>query len=156
MRSDTERSICRVGDQPDKRFAANEHGKHSIPELLHGEERRVYGDNMCHKKKELITKKVPHSKDFTNERWRWKGWVNEDTKRKNRTKSRVRAKVEHVFAVVMRQWGYTKVRYRRLAKNATRAFVARALANVYMTRPRCAGGSASELRGAPDFGGEEA
>jgi IS5 family transposase len=32
-----------------------------------------------------------------------------------------------VFAVVKRRWGFTKVRYRGLAKNATRAFTARAL-----------------------------
>lgn len=42
--------------------------------------------------------------------------------------------VEHVFAVVKRLWGFTKVRYRRLAKNANRAFVALALANVYLSR----------------------
>jgi len=119
--------------------AANEHDKHSIPTLLHGEERRVYGDSAYHSQKELIASKAPHAKDFTNERWRWKGWVDEEAKRKNRTKSRVRAKVEHMFAVVKRQWGFTKVRYRGLAKNATRAFVALALANVYLTRPRCAG-----------------
>jgi transposase, IS5 family len=119
--------------------AANEHDKHSIPALLHGEERRMYGDSAYHNQKDLLASKAPHAKDFTNERTRWKGWVDEEAKRKNRTKSRVRAKVEHVFAVVKRQWGFTKVRYRGLAKNATRAFVALALANVYMTRPRCAG-----------------
>ena len=41
----------------------------------------------------------------------------------NRSKSRVRSKVEHVFAVVKRLWGFNKTRYRGLAKNATRAFV---------------------------------
>jgi IS5 family transposase len=119
--------------------AANEHDKHSIPELLHGEERRMYGDSAYHHQKDLIATKAPLAKDFTNERTRWKGWVDEEAKRKNRTKSRVRAKVEHVFAVVKRQWGFTKVRYRGLAKNTTRAFVALALANVYLTRPRYAG-----------------
>ena len=119
--------------------AANEHDKHSIPDLLHGEERRVYGDSAYHSQKELIAIKAPHAQDFTNERTRWKGWVDEEAKRKNKTKSKVRAKVEHVFAVVKRQWGFTKVRYRGLAKNATRAFVALALANLYLTRPRYAG-----------------
>ena len=42
--------------------------------------------------------------------------------------------MEHVFAVVKRQWGFNKVRYRGLAKNATRAFVALGLANLYMAR----------------------
>ncbi len=119
--------------------AANEHDKHSIPELLHGEERRVYGDSAYHSQKVLIASKAPHAQDFTNERTRWKGYVDEEAKRKNRTKSKVRAKVEHVFAVVKRQWGFTKVRYRGLAKNATRALVALALANLYLTRPRYAG-----------------
>lgn len=119
--------------------AANEHDKHSIPELLHGEERRVYGDSAYHSQKELIASKAPHAQDFTNERTRWKGWVDEEAKRKNKTKSKVRAKVEHVFAVVKRLWGFTKVRYRGLEKNTTRTFVALALANLYLTRPRYAG-----------------
>jgi transposase, IS5 family len=119
--------------------AANEHDKHSIPDLLHGEERRVYGDSAYHSQKELIAGKAPHAQDYTNERTRWKGWVDEEAKRKNKTKSKVRAKVEHVFAVVKRQWGFTKVRYRGLAKNTTRALVALALANLYLTRPRYAG-----------------
>ena len=119
--------------------AAHENDKHSIPELLHGEERRMYGDSAYHNRKDLLASKVQHAKDFTNGRTRWKGWVDEEATRKNQTESRVRAKVEHVFAVVKRQWGFTKVRYRGLAKNATRAFVALALANLYMTRPRCAG-----------------
>lgn len=119
--------------------AANEHDKHSIPDLLHGEERRVYGDSAYHSQKELIAGKAPHAQDFTNERTRWKGWADEEAKRKNKTKSKVRAKVEHVFAVVKRLWGFTKVRYRGLEKNTTRAFVALALANLYLTRPRYAG-----------------
>ena len=119
--------------------AANEHDKHSIPDLLHGEERRVYGDSAYHSQKSLIASKAPHAQDFTNERTRWKGWVDEEAKRKNKTKSKVRAKVEHVFAVVKRLWGFTKVRYRGLEKNTTRAFVALALANLYLTRPRTAG-----------------
>jgi IS5 family transposase len=52
----------------------------------------------------------------------------------NRAKSKVRARVEHVFAVVKRLWGFDKVRYRGLAKNATRSFVALGLANLYLAR----------------------
>lgn len=50
------------------------------------------------------------------------------------TKSRARARVEHVFAVVKKLWGFTKIRYRGLQKNATRAFTALAPANIYMCR----------------------
>lgn len=52
----------------------------------------------------------------------------------NHAKSKVRARVEHVFAVVKRLWGFDKVRYRGLAKNATRSFVALGLANLYLAR----------------------
>lgn len=43
---------------------------------------------------------------------------------RNRTKSRTRARVEHPFLVLKRLWGFAKVRYRGLAKNANRAFTA--------------------------------
>ena len=56
------------------------------------------------------------------------------SKTKKRNKSRIRARVEHVFGVVKRLWGFSKVRYRGLQKNATRAFTALALANIYMSR----------------------
>ena len=49
---------------------------------------------------------------------------------------KVRARVEHVFAVVKRLWGFAKVRYRGLAKNATRSFVVLGLANIYLARQR--------------------
>jgi IS5 family transposase len=62
------------------------------------------------------------------------GIVDEGERANNRNKSRVRARVEHVFAVVKRLWGVNKVRYRGLAKNSTRAFAALGLANIYMVR----------------------
>lgn len=62
--------------------------------------------------------------------------MNEVLKARNRNKSKIRARVEHVFGVVKRLWGFGKVRYRGLAKNATRAFTALALANIYLSRQR--------------------
>lgn len=116
--------------------AANVHDKHPLPDLLHGEERRVYGDSAYQSQKALIASKAPHARDFTNERTRRGGEVDEVKRAKNRHKSRIRARVEHVFAVVKRLWGFTKVRYRGLQKNATRAFTALALANLYLCRGR--------------------
>lgn len=115
--------------------SANVHDKHPLPDLLHGNERRVYGDNQYASQKDLIASKAPHAKDFTNERVRnHLGEVNEALRTKNRNKSRIRARVEHVFGVVKRLWGFNKVRYRGLAKNATRAFTVLALANIYLGR----------------------
>jgi IS5 family transposase len=116
--------------------AANVHDKHPLPQLLHGNEQRVYGDSAYASQKELIASKAAKARDFTNQRTRKAGEVDEVTRAKNRNKSRVRARVEHVFAVVKRLWGFSKVRYRGLAKNATRSFVALGLANIYLARQR--------------------
>ena len=51
-------------------------------------------------------------------------------------KASVRAKVEHSIGVVKRVFGFSKVRYRGLDKNANRVFVACALANLFMVRKR--------------------
>ena len=115
---------------------ANVHDKHPLPDLLHGQERRVYGDSAYASQKKLIEGKAPKAKDFTNQRTRRNGVVDETLKAKNRNKSRIRSRVEHVFGVVKRLWGFGKVRYRGLAKNATRAFTALALANIYLSRQR--------------------
>ncbi len=54
----------------------------------------------------------------------------------NRSRSRTRARGEHAFHVVKCLWGFTKVRYRGLAKNTARLFTAFALANLYLVRRR--------------------
>ena len=114
--------------------AANVHDKHPLPDLLHGAERRVYGDSAYASQKGLIEGKAPNARDFTNQRVRKDDEAREVKRSKNRNKSRVRARVEHVFAVVKRLWGFGKVRYRGLAKNATRSFVVLGLANLYLAR----------------------
>ena len=116
--------------------SANIHDKHPLPDLLHGNEHRVYGDSAYASQKDLILSKAAKAKDFTNQRTRRRGVVNEVLKNRNRNKSKIRARVEHVFGVVKRLWGFGKVRYRGLVKNATRAFTALALANLYLARQR--------------------
>lgn len=114
--------------------SANVHDKHPLPDLLHGEEKRVYGDSAYASQKDLILSKAPNARDFTNQRTRKSGEVDEIARGKNRNKSKIRSRVEHVFGVVKRLWGFSKVRYRGLAKNAARAFTALALANIYLSR----------------------
>jgi IS5 family transposase len=48
--------------------------------------------------------------------------------------SKVRAKVEHVFQVMKLKFGFVKVRYRGLKKNAHRLFVTCALVNLFVSR----------------------
>lgn len=116
--------------------AANVADSKVLPDLLHGDETRVWGDQAYRGQGEAIRKAAPRAKDFTNRRYRHKGVVDEAERAKNRTKSSVRAKVEHPFLVLKRVFGFSKVRYRGLAKNANRLFVACALVNVFMAR-RC-------------------
>lgn len=51
-----------------------------------------------------------------------------------RVKARIRAKVEHPFRVVKRQFGHVKVRYRGLKKNTAQLFTLFALSNLWMVR----------------------
>jgi IS5 family transposase len=119
--------------------AANVHDKHAIPQLLHGAEREVYGDSAYASQQALIASKAPRARDLTNRRVGAVSIAADIERIANRIKSKVRSRVEHVFAVVKRQWGFNKVRYKGLAKNATRAFVALGLANIYMARKHLAG-----------------
>lgn len=51
-----------------------------------------------------------------------------------KTKASMRAKVEHPFRVIKRQFGYVKVKYRGLAKNTANLMTLFALANLWMAR----------------------
>lgn len=82
----------------------------------------------------MIKAHAPNAKDFTNRRYRHRGIVDEIERAKNRTKSKVRAKVEHSIGVIKRVFGFAKIRYRGLDKNANRLFVTCALANLFLAR----------------------
>jgi len=105
-----------------------------LPDLLHGKETRVWGDQAYRGQGAVIRARAPRARDFINRRYRQRGIVDDIERRKNHTKSRVRAKVEHVFGVIKRVFGFTKVRYRGLAKNGNRVFVTAALANIFLVR----------------------
>jgi IS5 family transposase len=114
--------------------SANMHDSEVLPDLLHGEEARVYGDSAYRDQREKIRHKAPRAKDFTQARAYRNRPLSEREHSANRTKSKIRAKVEHPFLVIKRLWGFTKVRYRGIAKNATRAYMACALANLFLVR----------------------
>ena len=104
--------------------AANVHDANVLGQLLHGGETRVYGDQAYRGQKAAIRARAPKARDFTNRRYRHRGVVDEVERAKNRTKAGVRAKVEHSIGVIKRVFGFTKVRYRGLAKNTHRVWVA--------------------------------
>lgn len=113
---------------------ANVHDKHPIPQLLHGNERRVYGDSAYSSQKELIAQAAPKARDFTHQKGFRNRGLTERECEKNSRKSSVRAKVEHAFLIIKRIFGFAKVCYRGMEKNGNRLFVVAALANLFMAR----------------------
>jgi IS5 family transposase len=113
-----------------------------LPDLLHGNETRVWGDQAYRGQRAVIRESAPKARDFTNRRYRHRGVVDEVERAKNRTKSKVRARVEHVIGVIKRVFCFAKVRYRGLKKNTHRLLVTCALANLFTVRRqllRCQG-----------------
>jgi IS5 family transposase len=116
--------------------ATNVHDSTQMAKLLHGRQREVFGDqaywNESHRKdaqkmgiRYRINRHRPNQAP-----------LNEYQRSINRLRSRARARCEHVFHVVKRLWGFSKVCYRGLAKNTSRLFTAFALANLYLLRRR--------------------
>jgi IS5 family transposase len=111
---------------------------HMLPHLLHGEERKVWGDAGYQGQTNVIREAAPHAQDMTCRRTKYKDRVDELQKRKNTTKSRVRSMVEHPFRILKRVFGFDKVRYRGIAKNHNRLCANFALINLYHHRKRLA------------------
>ena len=118
--------------------AASVADKHMLADLLHGHERKVWGDGAYQGQGEAIRQAAPHAQDMTSRRTRYKQMVDELQRRKNRTKARVRAKVEHPFRILKRVFGFVQVRFRGLKKNHDYLCAAFALVNLYTHRKRLA------------------
>ena len=114
--------------------AANVHDSQVLGDLLHGEERRVWGDAAYAGQGDVIRACAPQAHDFTHKKAHRHRALSDQQRATNRTKSKVRAKVEHTIGVIKRVFGFTKVRYRGLTKNAHRLFVTCALANLFIAR----------------------
>ena len=103
-----------------------------LPQLLHGQEATLHGDKAYYKADDKRHWELSGGRYLVNKSGpRTPYWD-----AINRTRSRTRARVEHVFHVIKRLWGFAKVRYRGLAKNTVRAYTACALANLYLLRYR--------------------
>ena len=116
--------------------AASVADKHMLPDLLHGEETRVWGDAAYQGQAKVIRQIAPRAKDMTSRRTRYKHGIDEVERGKNRTKARVRSRVEHPFRILKRVFGFVKVRFRGLKKNHDHLCAAFALVNLYRHRNR--------------------
>jgi IS5 family transposase len=64
------------------------------------------------------------------------GTLHPEDEKINRIIAMVRARVEHPFRILKRQFGYVKTRYRGMAKNRAQLFTLFALGNLFLVRRR--------------------
>ena len=114
--------------------AANVHDSQVLEDLLHGDETRVWGDSAYTGQYEKIHQATPAAKDFTNKKGFRNKSLSDTEQQKNKRKSKIRAKVEHVFYVLKRQFGFRRVRFRGLEKNANYIFISCALVNLVLAK----------------------
>jgi IS5 family transposase len=119
--------------------AANEADVEQVADLLHGKEEQVYADSGYRGSQSRVHRddlqwhiaarpsdiaKMPEGKAKTT------------LQKEEHRKASVRAKVEHPFRVIKRQFGLVKVRFRGLQKNTAHVLTLFALSNLWMARHR--------------------
>lgn len=126
---------------------ANVHDVTVTSKLLYGEEESVHGDSGylgAEKRKDAIThnhqkKKIQYKINRRPSQRKYKSIRSQgQIKRREREKSSIRAKVEHVFGVVKVLFGYRKTRYRGREKQSAKIHMLFALANLYLADKRYA------------------
>ena len=113
---------------------ASVHDSQVADDLLHGEEREIYGDRAYSDE--------TRRQDFRDKGVRWRVAIKarrgcelgRQAQSWNQSRNRVRARVEHAFGVVKSLWGYRKVRYRGLFKNTCHLLTLFTLSNLYRAR----------------------
>jgi IS5 family transposase len=117
--------------------AANEADVEQVADLLHGKEEQVWADSGY--------RGAPARVDRDDLQWHIAarpsdiaklpaGRVKTRVQKAEHGKASVRAKVEHPFRVIKRQFGLVKVRFRGLAKNTAHVVTLFALSNLWMAR----------------------
>ena len=118
--------------------AANVNDLNVAGQLLHGEEHAAFGDagyQGVHKRPEAAGP-TWHVAMRPGKRKKLNPFMEPDfiAERVEKMKASIRAKVEHPFRVLKRQFGFTKVRYRGLTKNTAQLTTLFALSNLWMAR----------------------
>jgi transposase, IS5 family len=117
--------------------AANEADVEQVADLLHGKEEQVWADSGYRGAQKRVERdglqwhiaarpsdiaKMPDGRAKTR------------VQKQEHRKASVRAKVEHPFRVIKRQFGLVKVRFKGLAKNTAHVITLFALSNLWMAR----------------------
>ena len=117
--------------------SANESDVEQVADLLHGKEEQVWADSGY--------RGAPSRVDREDLQWNIaarpsdiakmpEGRAKKRVQKQEHRKASIRAKVEHPFRVVKRQFGLVKVRFRGLAKNTAHVVTLFALSNLWMVR----------------------
>jgi transposase, IS5 family len=110
------------------------HDSQVMDELLHGDEQSIYGDSAYSGETRKTGYEAKGVKWCVNRKGCRHYLLSPEDAEYNHMQSQTRAKVEHAFRVVKHLWGYQKVRYKGLFKNAAQVFSLFALANLYLAR----------------------
>jgi IS5 family transposase len=123
--------------------AANAGDVTQASNLLHGKEKMAFGDagyTGVEKREEIVKDKAKRKVKWYVAEKRGKVEAIEDAQLKGlvkaveTAKAKIRARVEHPFRVIKRQFGYVKVRFKGLAKNTAQIVTLFALSNLWMAR----------------------
>jgi IS5 family transposase len=120
--------------------AANVADVTQVDKLLHGEENMVGADagytgvekRPEHEGREVIWQIA--ARRSTYKKLSKRSALYKAKRKIEKAKAQVRAKVEHPFRVIKRQFGYVKTRFRGLAKNTAQLVTLFALSNLWMVR----------------------
>ena len=116
---------------------ANEADVESVAELLRRKDTVVYADAGYAGADKRVTRKTLHWKIAARRsviKALPEGRKKQRAEKAETAKARIRARVEHPFRVIKRQFGYTKVRFKGLAKNTAQIITLFALSNLWMVR----------------------
>ena len=117
--------------------AANESDVEQVADLLHGKEQQVWADSgyrgaQAHvSRQDLQWHIAARPSDMAKLP---EGRQKKAAQKREYRKASVRAKVEHPFRVIKRQFGLTKFRFRGLVKNTAHVVTLFALSNLWMVR----------------------
>ncbi len=114
--------------------AAKTNDRVPFHDLLHGEEKALFGDKAYGKQEDKRTARANGILWAISDRGVPNHPLSSSQRKRNRKFSSVRAKVEHPFQVIKCQWGFAKVRYKGLFKNTMQLFALFFLANLFRVR----------------------
>lgn len=119
-----------------KTTTAKIHDKEMQNDLLHGQEKAIFGDKGYYREEDKREMRKQEIFCGILDKGKRNHPLSNKQEKRNKRLSSIRAKVEHPFQVIKCQWNYTKVRYKGLLKNTMQLNVLLGLANLYMNRKK--------------------